>query len=173
MMVVEEHERPEPKRVAADKQMTVDTRARTRLCTCTFILSPHRLPLPPSRSSPSPFFPPLATQDVHRHDPRTCLPSSSVVARGLMTEDTNNWQNVEFLNNPARFLDPYHFRVTFECVAPLPEGTYQPYFFCFLPQTSSRTFRSGMAPHLRRVPGQRRARPSARRLSSRARPRLR
>ncbi|KZT21319.1 anti-silence-domain-containing protein [Neolentinus lepideus HHB14362 ss-1] len=30
-------------------------------------------------------------------------------------------RNVEFLNNPARFLDPYHFRVTFECVAPLPD----------------------------------------------------
>ncbi|PIL25870.1 hypothetical protein GSI_11623 [Ganoderma sinense ZZ0214-1] len=30
-------------------------------------------------------------------------------------------RNVEFLNNPARFLDPYHFRVTFECVAELPE----------------------------------------------------
>jgi len=28
-------------------------------------------------------------------------------------------KNVEFLNNPARFLDPYHFRVTFECIAPL------------------------------------------------------
>ncbi|KAJ3487909.1 hypothetical protein NLI96_g3208 [Meripilus lineatus] len=30
-------------------------------------------------------------------------------------------RNVEFLNNPARFLDPYHFRVTFECIAQLPE----------------------------------------------------
>ncbi|PSS37796.1 hypothetical protein EW026_g6450 [Hermanssonia centrifuga] len=30
-------------------------------------------------------------------------------------------RNVEFLNNPARFLDPYHFRVTFECIAPLPD----------------------------------------------------
>ncbi|KAI0772431.1 anti-silence-domain-containing protein [Trametes elegans] len=30
-------------------------------------------------------------------------------------------RNVEFLNNPARFLDPYNFRVTFECIAPLPE----------------------------------------------------
>ncbi|OSX58029.1 hypothetical protein POSPLADRAFT_1185468 [Postia placenta MAD-698-R-SB12] len=30
-------------------------------------------------------------------------------------------RNVEFLNNPARFTDPYHFRVTFECIAPLPE----------------------------------------------------
>ncbi|KAA1474167.1 anti-silence-domain-containing protein [Dentipellis sp. KUC8613] len=28
-------------------------------------------------------------------------------------------RNVEFLNNPARFLDPYHFRVTFECIAAL------------------------------------------------------
>jgi hypothetical protein len=32
------------------------------------------------------------------------------------------FQNVEFLNNPARFLDPYHFRVTFECIATLDEG---------------------------------------------------
>ena len=39
-----------------------------------------------------------------------------------MTEDTNNWQNVEFLNNPARFLDPYKFRVTFECIAGIPDG---------------------------------------------------
>jgi len=31
-------------------------------------------------------------------------------------------QNVEFLNNPARFLDPYHFRVTFECITALKEG---------------------------------------------------
>lgn len=31
-------------------------------------------------------------------------------------------QNVEFLNNPARFLDPYKFRVTFECIAPLKDG---------------------------------------------------
>ncbi|KAL4254687.1 ASF1 family protein [Abortiporus biennis] len=30
-------------------------------------------------------------------------------------------RNVEFLNNPAQFLDPYHFRVTFECIAQLPE----------------------------------------------------
>ncbi|KAH9958160.1 anti-silence-domain-containing protein [Russula dissimulans] len=28
-------------------------------------------------------------------------------------------RKVEFLNNPARFLDPYHFRVTFECIASL------------------------------------------------------
>ena len=32
------------------------------------------------------------------------------------------FQNVEFLNNPARFLDPYHFRVTFECISALKEG---------------------------------------------------
>jgi len=28
-------------------------------------------------------------------------------------------RNVEFLNNPARFLDSYKFKVTFECIAPL------------------------------------------------------
>ncbi|KAG2130372.1 histone chaperone [Suillus clintonianus] len=31
-------------------------------------------------------------------------------------------RNVEFFNNPARFLDPFHFRVTFECIAPLKDG---------------------------------------------------
>ncbi|KAF8630277.1 hypothetical protein AX17_005463 [Amanita inopinata Kibby_2008] len=30
-------------------------------------------------------------------------------------------RNVEFLNNPAKFLDPYRFRVTFECIASLTE----------------------------------------------------
>ncbi|KAF8626047.1 hypothetical protein AX15_005135 [Amanita polypyramis BW_CC] len=30
-------------------------------------------------------------------------------------------RNVEFINNPTRFLDPYHFRVTFECITPLKE----------------------------------------------------
>ncbi|KAL0064880.1 Histone chaperone asf1 [Marasmius tenuissimus] len=30
-------------------------------------------------------------------------------------------RDVEFLNNPARFSDPYHFRVTFECIATLPD----------------------------------------------------
>ncbi|KAG8899337.1 Histone chaperone asf1, partial [Tulasnella sp. 408] len=28
-------------------------------------------------------------------------------------------RNVEFLNNPARFLDKYKFRVTFECISAL------------------------------------------------------
>ncbi|TFK72389.1 anti-silence-domain-containing protein [Pluteus cervinus] len=30
-------------------------------------------------------------------------------------------RNVEFINNPARFLDVYRFRVTFDCIAPLME----------------------------------------------------
>ncbi|KZS89319.1 anti-silence-domain-containing protein [Sistotremastrum niveocremeum HHB9708] len=30
-----------------------------------------------------------------------------------------NIRSVEFLNNPARFLDPYHCKITFECIAPL------------------------------------------------------
>jgi len=33
-------------------------------------------------------------------------------------------QNVEFMNNPARFSDVYRFRVTFECIAPLEDGTW-------------------------------------------------
>jgi hypothetical protein len=37
-------------------------------------------------------------------------------------DSSTPFQNVEFLNNPARFLDPYHFRVTFECIAALKEG---------------------------------------------------
>ena len=40
----------------------------------------------------------------------------------LVTRLIQPFQNVEFLNNPARFLDPYHFRVTFECIAALKEG---------------------------------------------------
>ncbi|QRV89397.1 histone chaperone ASF1 [Ceratobasidium sp. AG-Ba] len=30
-------------------------------------------------------------------------------------------RDVTFLNNPARFTDPYKFKVTFECIAPLKE----------------------------------------------------
>jgi histone chaperone ASF1 len=50
------------------------------------------------------------------------------------------FQNVEFLNNPARFLDPYHFRVTFECIAALKEGTLYLYGF----KSSSRTIWSDL-----------------------------
>jgi len=32
-----------------------------------------------------------------------------------------NIRNVEFLNNPAKFSEPYKFKVTFECIAPLPD----------------------------------------------------
>jgi histone chaperone ASF1 len=31
-------------------------------------------------------------------------------------------RDVTFLNNPAKFQDPYYFKVTFECIAPLKEG---------------------------------------------------
>ncbi|KAJ7607323.1 anti-silence-domain-containing protein [Roridomyces roridus] len=30
-------------------------------------------------------------------------------------------RNVEFINNPAKFSDVYRFRVTFDCIAPLPD----------------------------------------------------
>ena len=35
---------------------------------------------------------------------------------------TRTIQNVEFLNNPAKFSDSYRFRVTFECIAQLEDG---------------------------------------------------
>jgi hypothetical protein len=62
---------------------------------------------------------------VHRHDPRestSFLPFVPIVSLTYW-----DGQNVEFLNNPARFLDPYHFRVTFECIAPLEDGAF-PHF---------------------------------------------
>jgi len=37
----------------------------------------------------------------------------------LITMSIVTIRNVEFLNNPARFSDSYHFKVTFECIAPL------------------------------------------------------
>jgi hypothetical protein len=37
-------------------------------------------------------------------------------------EADDHQQNVEFMNNPARFSDVYRFRVTFECIAPLEDG---------------------------------------------------
>lgn len=40
--------------------------------------------------------------------------------KGNETDDHK--QNVEFMNNPARFSDVYRFRVTFECIAPLEDG---------------------------------------------------
>lgn len=39
-------------------------------------------------------------------------------------------QNVEFLNNPAHFLDNYQFRVTFECSALLNDGEANRTGFC-------------------------------------------
>lgn len=34
-----------------------------------------------------------------------------------------NIRNVELLNNPAKFKDQYQFRIKFEAIAPLAEGT--------------------------------------------------
>lgn len=55
----------------------------------------------------------------------TCLSSRyGCVPSPLPTHPLTLHQNVEFLNNPARFLDPYKFRVTFECIAPLKDGEW-------------------------------------------------
>lgn len=32
--------------------------------------------------------------------------------------------NVNILNNPAPFTDPYKFEITFECLEPLKDGMY-------------------------------------------------
>lgn len=37
-----------------------------------------------------------------------------------------NIRNIEIVNNPAKFSDPYVFRIQFECIAPLKEGQVQP-----------------------------------------------
>jgi hypothetical protein len=48
----------------------------------------------------------------------------------------NHWQspmklqNVKFFNNPAGFLDPHHFYVTFECIVPLKDSQYNVYVWC-------------------------------------------
>lgn len=39
-------------------------------------------------------------------------------------KNANSSQNVEFINNPARFSDVYRFRVTFECIALLKDGNW-------------------------------------------------
>lgn len=34
-------------------------------------------------------------------------------------------RDITVLSNPAKFTDPYVFRITFECMAPLEEGSYR------------------------------------------------
>lgn len=63
-------------------------------------------------------------QHVHRYHPRE--PASSFSFLSPVSLIYRGEQNVEFLNNPARFLEPYHFRVTFECIAPLEDGAFLP-----------------------------------------------
>ncbi|KAI0030458.1 histone chaperone ASF1, partial [Vararia minispora EC-137] len=47
-------------------------------------------------------------------------------------------RNVEFLNNPARFLDPYRFRVTFECIAALDDDIEWKLIFVSTPGDQTR-----------------------------------
>jgi len=53
---------------------------------------------------------------------RVCCLFNSSLSHTPTSTHMGPFQNVEFLNNPARFQDPYHFRVTFECIAALDEG---------------------------------------------------
>lgn len=81
-------------------------------------------------------------------------------------------QNVEFLNNPARFSEPYRFRVLFECMAPLPDGTYSlSISFETYSHKGSPLNRPRMAPHIRLFTGKRRTWSRARFMSRRTRAR--
>lgn len=73
---------------------------------------------------PSLILPSLALDETHRrpHHHVHCHNTSTRARALLACAPLTVVQNVEFLNNPARFLDPYKFRVTFECIAPLPDG---------------------------------------------------
>lgn len=55
---------------------------------------------------------------------RVCRIFNSSLSHRPTSIHMDPFQNVEFLNNPARFQDPYHFRVTFECIAALDEGAF-------------------------------------------------
>jgi hypothetical protein len=76
-------------------------------------------------------------------------------------------QNVEFINNPAKFSDVYRFRVTFDCIASLKDG---PRLTLSASQRLMMPHRPRVEAHLRLLPGQRSTRPRARRLPRRARP---
>lgn len=67
-----------------------------------------------------------------------------------------NITDVTVKQNPAKFEEPYVFKITFECIAPLKEGKSgihpppQEYFVCSL-IGSSGVARSGMETRLRRI----------------------
>lgn len=62
----------------------------------------------------------LTSSHVYRINPSETRAHSQI---SILIDAPPLPQNVEFLNNPARFTDPYRFRVTFECLSPLPDGT--------------------------------------------------
>ncbi|KZO97559.1 histone chaperone [Calocera viscosa TUFC12733] len=49
-----------------------------------------------------------------------------------------NIRSVEFVNNPAKFTDPYIFRVTFECIAPLKDDLEWRLIYVSQPDDQSR-----------------------------------
>lgn len=61
---------------------------------------------------------PTSTVDPRDH---SCIYPPSQITLNITDTDMSivTIRNVEWFNNPARFLDPYKFRVTFECIAPL------------------------------------------------------
>jgi histone chaperone ASF1 len=63
-------------------------------------------------------------------------PASSRILTPNAAMSIINIRNVEFINNPARFTDPYVFKVTFECIAPLPDDVEWKLIFVSSPVNS-------------------------------------
>lgn len=40
-----------------------------------------------------------------------------------------NILNIQVLDNPTKFFNPFQFEITFECISPLKDGTWQELFF--------------------------------------------
>ena len=91
-----------------------------------------KLPLSPQLPLPCTFIPPdyskqlfICPQPTRKNGGHNQSPYSRC---STGTTADNATQNVEFMNNPARFSDVYRFRVTFECIAPLEDGQPSPTF---------------------------------------------
>ena len=58
-------------------------------------------------------------QSCHTTVYRECLPSEDLDGTDVQV----NIRNIELVNNPAKYDDEYHFRIKFEAISALAEGT--------------------------------------------------
>lgn len=64
------------------------------------------------------------------------------------TDTQVNIRNIELVNNPAKYDDEYHFRIKFEAISALAEGTSADGSFG---RIEPNRYRSGMETRLRRI----------------------